>query len=82
MKGKEHPLISLTLKMRDIFLNLGLDEVINPIIINESDVFLQYGKEASLILDRVYYLAGLDRAEIGLSKEREKKIAEIAPDFA
>ena len=82
MKGKEHPLTSLTLKMRDIFLNLGLDEVINPIIIDEKDVFLQYGKEASLILDRVYYLAGLDRAEIGLSKERERKIAEIAPDFA
>ncbi|MFH0774570.1 MAG: O-phosphoserine--tRNA ligase [bacterium] len=82
MKGKEHPLVSLYFRMRDIFLNLGLDEVINPIIIDEEDVFLQYGKEAPLILDRIYYLAGLDRAEIGLSKEREKKIAEIAPDFA
>jgi O-phosphoseryl-tRNA synthetase len=71
----------MTAKFRDIFLDLGFDEVINPMIVDEGEVYLQYGEEAPLILDRVFYLAGLDRADIGLSEERLKKIKEIIPGF-
>ncbi|HAW49401.1 TPA: O-phosphoserine--tRNA ligase [bacterium] len=81
MKGKEHPVISLTNKLREIFLELGFDEIINPIIVDEKEIFLQYGKEASLILDRLFYIAGLDRAEVGLSSERKERIEEIVSGF-
>ncbi len=82
MKGKEHPINSLLIKVREIFLNLSFDEVINPVIVDEKDIFLQYGKEASLILDRVFYIAGLERLECGISKERKEKIEQIIPSFA
>ncbi len=79
--GKSHPVCELSMKFRMVFLELGLDEIINPMIVDEEDVYLQYGPEAPLILDRVYFLAGLDRAEIGLSKERIIRIKEIIPEF-
>ncbi|MEW6103920.1 MAG: O-phosphoserine--tRNA ligase [bacterium] len=82
MRGKEHPINSLLAKLREIFLNLSFDEIINPVIVDEKDVFLQYGKEAPLILDRVFYIAGLDRPELGISKEREDKIKQIIPLFS
>jgi O-phosphoseryl-tRNA synthetase len=81
MRGKEHPVVALTIRMRDAFLNLGFTEVVNPMIVDEREIYLQYGKEAPLILDRVYYLAGLDRAEIGLSARKREKIEGIIPGF-
>lgn len=80
-RGKEHPLAALNQRFREIFLDLGLDEVINPAIVEDTHVYKQYGPEAPLILDRVFYLAGLDRADIGLSKSKEQKLLEIVPDF-
>ncbi|MEW6006775.1 MAG: O-phosphoserine--tRNA ligase [bacterium] len=82
MRGKEHPVNSLLAKIREIFLNLSFDEVINPVIVDEKDVFLQYGKEAPLILDRIFYIAGLDRPELGISKEKEGRVRQIIPDFS
>ncbi len=49
-------------------------EVSNPVIVDETEVFKQYGPEAAVILDRCYYLATLPRPDIGLSKA---KCAEI-----
>lgn len=80
-RGKEHPLCALNQRFREIFLDLGLDEVVNPAIVEDTHVYKQYGPEAPLILDRVFYLAGLDRADIGLSKSKEQKLLEIVPDF-
>jgi O-phosphoseryl-tRNA synthetase len=80
-RGKEHPVCSLIQRFREIFLDLGFDEVINPSIVDEEDVYLQYGLEAPLILDRVFYLAGLDRADIGIGKDKLQKIQEIVPGF-
>lgn len=79
--GREHPVAALNQRFREIFLKLGLDEMINPAIVETDHVYRQYGPEAPLILDRVYYLAGLDRADIGLSKSKEKAIKSIVPDF-
>jgi O-phosphoseryl-tRNA synthetase len=72
-KGKSHPLRELIQKSREILLNLGFDEVENLTILPDHDVSKQYGPEARVILDRVFYLAELPRPEIGLSA---KKIAE------
>jgi O-phosphoseryl-tRNA synthetase len=78
-RGKPHPLHELIQKSREILLNLGFSEVENLTILPDSDVSKQYGPEARVILDRVYYLAKLPRPEIGLSNNKiteAKKIIE------
>ena len=80
-KGKSHPVVDLMVRLREIFLSFGLEEVLNPSIVSEADVCKQYGPEAPVILDRCFYLAGLPRADIGISKEREAEIRKIAPEI-
>ncbi len=80
-KGKSHVVNDLIEKMRRIFLSLGFEEVINKTIVEESEVYKQYGPEAPIILDRCFYLAGLPRADIGISKDREAEIRKIAPEI-
>ncbi|MCK5562693.1 O-phosphoserine--tRNA ligase, partial [Candidatus Bathyarchaeota archaeon] len=72
--GKSHPLYNLLQRMRQSFLKLGFIEVSNPIIVDETEVYKQYGSEAPVILDRCYYLATLPRPDIGLSKVKYKEI--------
>ena len=72
-RGKPHFLHNMIQKSRDILLELGFDEVENLTILPASDVIKQYGPEAHVILDRVFYLAELPRPEIGLN---DKKIAQ------
>ncbi|GAI24153.1 unnamed protein product, partial [marine sediment metagenome] len=66
---------------REILLNLGFDEVENPTILPDYDVSKQYGPEARIILDRVFYLAELPRPEIGLSAQKIAQIKEIAGEI-
>lgn len=80
--GREHPVAALNQKFREVFLSLGLDEMINPAIVEDAHVYKQYGPEAPLILDRVFYIAGLDRADIGLSNTKLEMIREIVPGFS
>ncbi len=80
--GREHPVAALNQKFREVFLAVGLDEMINPAIVEDMHVYKQYGPEAPLILDRVFYIAGLDRADIGLSKAKLDLINEIVPGFS
>ncbi len=72
--GKSHPVFNLIEKMRQIFIKLGFIEVVNPIIVDEIEVYKQYGSEAPVILDRCYYLATLPRPDIGLSKAKCEKM--------
>ena len=65
---------NLIQKLRLSFLDLGFREIFNPVIVDESEVYRQYGPEAPIILDRCYYLATLPRPDIGLSKEKHKEI--------
>ncbi len=81
-QGKAHPLQEFNLKFRCIFLELGFDEMINPSIIEDKEVFRQYGPEAPLILDRMFYLAGLPRQDIGISEEKLDLIKKIIPNFS
>ncbi|RLI04858.1 O-phosphoserine--tRNA ligase [Candidatus Bathyarchaeota archaeon] len=81
-KGRSHPVIDLALKFRDVLLSLGFEEILNPSILEETEVFKQYGPEAPVILDRCFYLAGLPRPDLGLSKETISKIKQIVPDFS
>jgi len=77
-KGKPHMLRELIQKSREILLNLGLDEAENLTILPDSDVSKQYGPEARVILDRVFYLAELPRPEIGLSAQKIAQVKRIA----
>jgi O-phosphoseryl-tRNA synthetase len=64
---------------------MGFDEVCNPILVEEQDVYRQFGPEALAVLDRVFYLGGLPRPNVGIPGERIEAIEKIlgkdlAPD--
>lgn len=80
-KGKPHLVRELIQKSRQILLNLGFDEAENLTILPESDVLKQYGPEARVILDRVFYLAELPRPDIGLSARRIAQVRKIAEEI-
>ncbi|MFX1298426.1 MAG: O-phosphoserine--tRNA ligase [Promethearchaeota archaeon] len=79
--GKSHPVFDFIAKARQILLNLGYDEVMVPVIVDESVVYKEYGPEAPLILDRIFYLAGLPRPDIGLSQKKVEQIRGIISNF-
>ena len=80
-RGTPHPLFDLIEKMRKTFLNQGFIEVANPIIVEDTEVYKQYGPEAPVILDRCYYLAVLPRPDIGLSREKRRKIESLGVEM-
>ena len=80
-EGKTHPVIDLSLKFREILLSLGFEEILNPSILEDKEVYRQYGPEAPIILDRCFYLAGLPRPDIGISKKKILEIKKVIPDF-
>ncbi|MEM2510888.1 MAG: O-phosphoserine--tRNA ligase [Candidatus Methanomethylicia archaeon] len=77
--GHPHPVFELTQKLRELFLRFGFDEVINTYIIEDTDMYKQYGAEAPAILDRCYYLAVIPRPDIGISKEKIDRLKNIVP---
>ncbi|MFH0860605.1 MAG: O-phosphoserine--tRNA ligase [Candidatus Altiarchaeota archaeon] len=77
-KGSTHPIHDLVQKVREVFVGLGFDEVENPVFLPEDDVYKQYGSEAPVILDRVYYLAGLPRPDIGLSQDKISDLRKVS----
>ncbi|MHA1143119.1 MAG: O-phosphoserine--tRNA ligase [Candidatus Helarchaeota archaeon] len=81
-QGKSHVIYDFIEKARKILIKLGFEELVLPVILDESLVYKEYGPEAALILDRLFYLAGLPRPEIGLSKEKINKIRKIIPSFS
>ncbi len=79
--GESHPILDFVSNFRKIMINLGFKEVILPILINENDVKKQYGPESLVILDRIFYLAGLERSDIGINKEKINEINKIIPNL-
>ena len=69
-KGKSHPVQDFITQARDMMISLGFEEIILPMFVEENEIYKQYGPEAALILDRLFYIAGLPRPEIGISKEK------------
>lgn len=80
-RRRPHALFELILKIRQALLELGFEEVVVPTIIERGEVSNQYGPESPVILDRIFFLAGLDRPDIGLSKSRRQQIQKIIPRF-
>ncbi len=80
-QGKPHPLRQFIEESRNALINMGFEELVLPMFVHEDDVYKEYGPEAALILDRLYYLAGLPRPDIGVSKDKIKAIQTIEPEF-
>ncbi|RLI25142.1 MAG: O-phosphoserine--tRNA ligase, partial [Candidatus Hecatellales archaeon] len=81
VEGKRHPVLELASRLREIFLSLGFEEVLNPSIVQEAEVYRQYGPEAPIILDRCFYLAELPRPDLGVDAKTLAKIREAIPSF-
>ena len=69
---KTHPVADIIQKLRLVYLDMGFTEYYNPVIIDDVEVFRQFDQEPLAVLDRVYYLAGLPRPNVGISDERIK----------
>ena len=80
-QGESHPVFDCIYRIRSLFLQLGFQEVMLPTIIDEREVLRQYGPEGYVILDRVYYLAGLPRPDIGISQEIQQSLHQIVPQL-
>jgi O-phosphoseryl-tRNA synthetase len=76
-KGSSSPLYDIIQRLRDRYIEMGFDEVINPIFIEDIEVRKQFGPEAAAVLDRCYYLGGLPRPDIGLSDDKLRRIKEL-----
>ncbi|ENN95753.1 O-phosphoseryl-tRNA ligase [Methanocaldococcus villosus KIN24-T80] len=79
--GKPHPVMEVIQRLREAYLRMGFEEVINPIIVDELEVYKQFGSEAMAVLDRCFYLAGLPRPDVGLSKEKIEIIKNLNIDI-
>ncbi|MEM3519184.1 MAG: O-phosphoserine--tRNA ligase [Candidatus Hadarchaeales archaeon] len=80
-KGRPNLLWELILRIRKVLLDLGFVETNVPVIIHKNEVYSQYGSEAPVILDRVFFLAGLERPDIGIGKKKIAEIKKILPGF-
>lgn len=80
-KGSPHPLFDLVQEFRNVFIDLGFQEVLVPVLIEREEIRKQYGPQAPIILDRIFFLAGLDRSDLGISQEDLETIREKIPDF-
>lgn len=72
--ARPHPVAETIQRLREAYLRMGFDEARVPLFIDEQDVYRQFGPEASAVLDRVFYLGGLPRPNVGIGK---KEIGEI-----
>jgi O-phosphoseryl-tRNA synthetase len=76
-RAQPHPVFATINRLREIYLALGFDEVENPVIVEEKDIYRQFGPEAMAVLDRVFYLGGLPRPNVGIARKQLDEINEI-----
>ena len=76
-RARPHPVFDTINRLREVYLSLGFEESCNPLIVDEQEVYRQFGPEAMAVLDRVFYLGGLPRPNVGIGKERLDAIGEI-----
>ena len=76
-RAQAHPIFATINRLREVYLSLGFDEAENPVIIDEKDIYRQFGPEAMAVLDRVFYLGGLPRPNVGIARKQLDEINEI-----
>jgi len=67
-RAQPHPIFATINRLREIYLSMGFDECENPVIVEESDIYRQFGPEAMAVLDRVFYIGGLPRPNVGIAR--------------
>jgi O-phosphoseryl-tRNA synthetase len=67
-RAQAHPIFATISRLRETYLSLGFDEAENPVIVEENDIYRQFGPEAMAVLDRVFYLGGLPRPNVGIAR--------------
>jgi O-phosphoseryl-tRNA synthetase len=72
-----HPIFATINRLRETYLSLGFDEMENPVIIEDKDIYRQFGPEAMAVLDRVFYIGGLPRPNVGIARKQLDEINEI-----
>ncbi|WP_321505297.1 O-phosphoserine--tRNA ligase [uncultured Methanoregula sp.] len=73
-RAQAHPVFATINRLRETYLSMGFDEAEVPVIIEEKDIYRQFGPEAMAVLDRVFYLGGLPRPNVGIARDRLDKI--------
>lgn len=76
-RARPHPIAETIQRLREVYLGMGFTEARVPLFIEEQDVYKQFGPEASAVLDRVFYLGGLPRPNVGIGKKRLEEIGAI-----
>ncbi|MBN1167589.1 MAG: O-phosphoserine--tRNA ligase [Methanospirillaceae archaeon] len=76
-RADPHPIFATIQRLRETYLMMGFSETENPIMVDEKEVYKQFGSEAMAVLDRVFYLGGLPRPNVGIGKEQVRKIEKI-----
>ncbi|HDR73032.1 MAG TPA: O-phosphoserine--tRNA ligase [Methanoculleus sp.] len=76
-RASPHPISETIQRLRQVYLSMGFDEACNPLMIEEKDVYRQFGPEASAVLDRVFYLGGLPRPNVGIAQAQIERIGAI-----
>ena len=54
-RAQAHPIFETINRLREIYLSLGFDEIENPVIVEEQDIYRQFGPEAMAVLPGVLY---------------------------
>ncbi len=75
--GQSHMLYDTIWDIRQTYLKLGFNETINPIFVEEEDIYHQFGPEAPAVLDRCFFLGGLPRPDIGIGMDKIEYIERI-----
>ncbi|OPY39017.1 MAG: O-phosphoserine--tRNA(Cys) ligase [Methanoregula sp. PtaU1.Bin051] len=76
-RAQAHPVFATIQRLRETYLSLGFSEVENPVIVEEQDIYRQFGPEAMAVLDRVFYLGGLPRPNVGISRRQLDEINDL-----
>lgn len=76
-RAQPHPVFALIATLREAYLSMGFDECSNPVFVEEQEVYRQFGPEAMAVLDRVFYIGGLPRPNVGIGKEQLGQIGQI-----
>ena len=76
-RARAHPIFETINRLREIYLSMGFDECENPVIVEENEIYRQFGPEAMAVLDRVFYIGGLPRPNVGIARAQLDAINEI-----
>ncbi|NMC06999.1 MAG: O-phosphoserine--tRNA ligase [Candidatus Lokiarchaeota archaeon] len=80
-RGAPHPIYDFIQEARQALISLGFEEIVLPIFVDEEEIYKEYGPEAALITDRIFYTAELPRPDIGISQKKMDHIKSLVPKF-